>query len=83
MNIWLLASVALLPPLIASLWVTFRGNTSSRLAGLEFVGVLAVLLLVFLVEGVNRPDFLDIPLALGLLAFGGGMVFVRFLEEKL
>ena len=83
MNLWLIASVALLPPLMASVWVTFRGDTSSRLAGLEFAGILAVLLLVLLAVGLNRPDFLDIPLALGLLAFGGGMVFVRFLEEKL
>ena len=83
MNLWLLASVALLVPLIASVWASFRGNRESRLVGLEYAGLVTVLMLLFLAEGFHRPDFIDLALALGLLAFGGGMVFVRFLENKL
>ena len=83
MNLWLLACVALLPPLVASGWVTFRGSSESRLAGLEYAGLVTVLMLAFLAEGFDRPDFIDLALALGLLAFGSGMVFARFLENKL
>ena len=83
MNLWLLASAALLPPLIACVWVTFRGPSESRLVGLEYAGLVTVLMLVLLAEGINRPEFITVALALGLLAFGGGMVFVRFLENKL
>jgi multisubunit Na+/H+ antiporter MnhF subunit len=83
MNLWQLASVALLAPLIASVWVTFRGPSESRLVGLEYAGLAVVLMLLFLAEGFGRADFIDLALALGLLAFGGGMVFVRFLENKL
>ena len=42
-----------------------------------------MLILALLAEGFNRPEFIDVALALALLAFGGGMVFVRFLEGKL
>jgi len=83
MNLWLLASVALLPCLIGCVWATFRGPAESRLAGLEYAGLVTVLMLVFLAEGLNRAEFITVALALGLLAFGGGMVFVRFLENKL
>ena len=83
MNMWLVATVALLPALLASVWTTFHGDTSSRLVGLEYSGLVAVLMLAMLAQGFNRPEFIDVALALGLLAFGGGMVFVRFLEGKL
>lgn len=83
MNLWLLASVALLPPLILSVWGTFRGSSENRLVGLEYAGLVTVLILAFLAEGFNRPDFIDLALALSLLAFGGGMVFARFLGNKL
>lgn len=83
MNLWLLASVALLPPFVSTVWVTFRGSSESRLVGLEYAGLVTVLMLVFLAEGFGRADFIDLALALGLLAFGGGMVFARFLENRL
>ena len=83
MNLWLLATIALLPALLASTWVTFRGDSASRLVGLEYAGLVAVLMLALLAQGFNRPEFIDVALALGLLAFGGGLVFVRFLEGKL
>jgi multisubunit Na+/H+ antiporter MnhF subunit len=83
MNLWLLASVALLPPLLAWVVVTFRGSSESRLAGLEYAGLVTVLMLVLLAQGFGRADFNDVALALGLLAFGGGMVFARFLENRL
>ncbi len=83
MNLWLLASVALLPPFIASVWATFRGSSESRLVGLEYAGLVTILMIIFMAEGLGRADFIDLALALGLLAFGGGMVFARFLENKL
>jgi multisubunit Na+/H+ antiporter MnhF subunit len=54
-----------------------------RLVGLEMAAVLECLLLVLLCEAMHRPLFLDVALALALLAFGGGLVFTRFLERWL
>jgi multisubunit Na+/H+ antiporter MnhF subunit len=83
MKVWLLASIGLLPALIASVWVGFRGDSRSRLVGLEYAGLVTVMMLASLAEGLGRAEFIDVALALALLAFGGGMVFVRFLEKKL
>jgi len=46
-------------------------------------GMIVTLLLVMLAEGMSRVNFYDLALALALLAFGGGLVFARFLERWL
>ena len=42
-----------------------------------------LLILILLAQGMNRPSLYDLALALSLLAFGGGLVFARFLERWL
>ena len=37
--------------------------------------------LLLLCEGVSRPEFADLALALSILSFGGGLVYARFLER--
>ncbi len=54
-----------------------------RVVGLEMAGMIEVLILILLAEGFHRIPFYDIALALALLAFGGSLVFVRFLERWL
>jgi multicomponent Na+:H+ antiporter subunit F len=54
-----------------------------RLLGLEMGGVVEIMFLVTFALAINRPDFLDLALAMGLLCFGGGLVFARFLERWL
>jgi multicomponent Na+:H+ antiporter subunit F len=54
-----------------------------RLIGLEMAGMIISLLLVLLAEGMHRPPFYDLALAVALLSFGGGLVFARFLERWL
>lgn len=61
--------------------VCMRGDVCDRLVGLEMAGVLTSLLLVLLAEALGRSIFLDLALASALLAFGGGLVFARFLER--
>jgi multisubunit Na+/H+ antiporter MnhF subunit len=45
--------------------------------------IIVVLSMVMMAEGYQRSIYLDIPLALAVLALGGGLVFVRFLERWL
>jgi len=54
-----------------------------RLLGLEMAGVVEAMFLVTFALALNRSNFLDLGLAMGLLAFGGGLVFARFLERWL
>lgn len=81
MNQWLWAAFALILCLIPCLVVCLRGDVMDRIVGLEAGGVFCVLILLMLVEVYHRPPFSDLALTLALLEFGGGLVFVRFLER--
>ncbi len=81
MNMWLAAAAAILVCLVPCGIVCLRGEPIDRLVGLELAGVIATFVLVLLAEGFHRIPFFDIPLALALLSFAGGLVFARFLER--
>ena len=83
MNAWFWAAVVLLFGLIPCGVVALRGDPLNRLLGLEMGGMIATLEMVLLSEAFNNANFMDLPLCLALLAFGGGLVFVRFLERWL
>ena len=83
MNVWLLGAAVLLFALVPCGIASFRGDTVERLVGLEMAGMIVTLLLVMLAEGIGQVNFYDLPLALALLSFGGGLVFARFLERWL
>ncbi len=83
MNAWLLAAAVLLFALVPCGIIAFRKRPIDRLIGLEMAGLIETLLLVLLAQGFHRIPFYDLALALALLAFGGGLVFARFLERWL
>jgi multicomponent Na+:H+ antiporter subunit F len=45
--------------------------------------VILTLAMVLLTVGMGRIPFIDLPLALAIMSFGGGLVFARFLEKHL
>ena len=83
MNAWLVAASVLLFALVPCGIVAFTKTAMDRLIGLEMAGLIETLLLILLAEGFHRLPFYDLALALALLTFGGGLVFVRFLERWL
>jgi len=83
MNAWLVGAGGLMLAMVPAGVACFRGEALDRLAGLEMAGVLTSLLLLALAEAFHRDIFLDVALATALLAFGGGLVFARFLERWL
>lgn len=77
------ATAALLgAALIPCAAVTLRGDLARRLVGLEMSSVVESLLLLTLAAATGRPAFVDVGLTLALLAFGAGLVWVRFLERS-
>lgn len=80
---WTIASlvmfVALLPCVVACL----RGTELDRLVALETAATILCLLLVCLAQAWHRTFYYDLAIALAILAFGGGLVFTRFLERWL
>lgn len=83
MNAWLISATILLFALIPVAIVVFKGDPMDRLVGLELGGIMTTLILMLLAHGFQRLPFYDLALAAGLLSFGGGLVFVRFLERWL
>ncbi len=81
MNAWLIAAAALLFALVPCGIACFRGTAMERVLGLEMAGIVDCLILLLLAQGFNNPNFYDLAVALALLDFGGGLVFVRFLER--
>ncbi len=83
MNLWLVASAALSPTLLLCAWMCLRGAPEWRFVGLQLTGTLLCLLLVMLTMGFGRMPFIDLAVALAILAFGSGLVYARFLEKHL
>lgn len=83
MNAWLVAAFAVGACLIPCAFMCLRGSPERRLVGLEMTSTIVTLLLALLTVGTNRLVFMDLPLTLSIVTFGGGLVFARFLEKHL
>ncbi len=83
MNPWLLAGMAVVASAIPAGWQAFKDDPMDRLAGLELMGILLPMALLLLAQAFQRTAYLDLAVASALLAFGGGLVFARFLERWL
>ncbi len=81
MNVWLAAATALFCSLVPLMWVVGRRAPIDGLAALELASPIVGAALILLCEGVSRPEFADLALALTIMSFGGSLVFARFLER--
>jgi multicomponent Na+:H+ antiporter subunit F len=82
-NIWLLAGVVVCATLLPCADMCLRGSPERRLVGLEMTSVMVTLAMILFTVGNGRFSFIDLPLALAIMSFGGGLVFARFLEKHL
>lgn len=83
MNIWLIAGVAVASSLVPCAFMCLRGTPERRLVGVEMTSMIVVTSMVLFTVGTSRLPFIDLPLSLAILSFGGGLVFVRFLGKYL
>jgi multicomponent Na+:H+ antiporter subunit F len=81
MTVWLAPCVALLVGLVPLGVVIVRRSALEGLVALELASVFNTLILMLLAEAFHRPAFMDLGLALALLALAGGLVFARLLER--
>ncbi|GHD90907.1 monovalent cation/H+ antiporter complex subunit F [Streptomyces naganishii] len=80
MNAWLIGALALLAGAFApAALLTARGEPTDRLIGLEIGGVVVVLFLLLLIQGLGQPSYLIVPLVTVLVSFAGTLVFTRLL----
>ena len=83
MNFWLLTGVVVSATLVPCADMCLRGAPERRLVGLEMTSLIITITLVLFTIGFGRMPFIDLPLALAIMSFGGGLVFARFLEKHL
>jgi multicomponent Na+:H+ antiporter subunit F len=83
MNVWLLAGVAVSAALVPCADMCLRGKPERRLVGMEMASMIVVIAMILFTVGFGRTAFIDLPLALAIMSFGGGLVFVRFLGKHL
>jgi multisubunit Na+/H+ antiporter MnhF subunit len=83
LTLWLFgAFTLLLGGFFPGLWMTARGDSPSRLVGLQFTSMSAVLTLLLLAKLYGQSSYLIVPLALALASFAGSLVFVRLLVPR-
>lgn len=83
MNLWSTAGGCVAAALLPCAWMALRGTAERRLVGLQMGGILITFALVLFTVGFGRLPFIDLALTLGVLSFGSGLVFARFLEKHL
>lgn len=83
MNLWLAAAGAVSAALLPCADMCLRGSPERRLVGLEMTSLIVTIAMVLFTVGFGRLPFMDLPLALAIMSFGGGLVFARFLEKHL
>jgi multisubunit Na+/H+ antiporter MnhF subunit len=82
-NLWLLAGVAVSAALLPCADMCLRGSPERRLVGLQMTSILVTIAMVIFTVGFGRTPFIDLPLALAIMSFGGGLIFARFLGKHL
>jgi multisubunit Na+/H+ antiporter MnhF subunit len=80
-NVWLVTAVVLLVSLVPVGWVSLRAGPMDRVVALQLAGTINALILVVLSEALGRDALFDVALLVALLAFAGGLTFVRFMER--
>ncbi len=83
MNVWLIAGVVVAAALLPCADMCLRGSPERRLVGFEMASLLLTIAMVLFTVGFARAVYIDLPLTLAIMSFGGGLVFARFLEKHL
>lgn len=83
MSGWLLASIGLLPPLVAAVVAAGTRGVPGQLVAIQLALSLTVFALVLLEFAFAQPSSLDLALALALLGLPGTLVLVLFQERWL
>ena len=83
MNVWLIATAGLLLCLVPCTIGVLRGGISQRLVALEAAQAVTILALLTLEQGLARPSFFDLSLALTVLALPSTLIFARIYRRWL
>ncbi|HYZ39287.1 MAG TPA: monovalent cation/H+ antiporter complex subunit F [Stellaceae bacterium] len=83
MNVWLVCTIALFPPLAVVFYVGFRGDLADRLVAVVFASSMTTLVLVLMSFAFDQPSLVDLPLAITFVSLPGLLVFAHVIERWL
>ncbi|MGH7905927.1 MAG: monovalent cation/H+ antiporter complex subunit F [Candidatus Binataceae bacterium] len=83
MNIWLLAAALLQAGLFICGFLCIRAKMLESVVAMEMASAITVISVALLAEGMGRPPWFDLAIALALLSFPSGMVILVFMERWL
>jgi multisubunit Na+/H+ antiporter MnhF subunit len=82
-NGFVVAAIVMLAAVVPCGVVLVRGSAMEAVVAFEAISALVVIVLILLSEGFRRSGEFELPIHLAVLAFGSGLVFVRFLGRGL
>jgi multisubunit Na+/H+ antiporter MnhF subunit len=82
-NGFVIAAIVMLAAVIPCGVVLVRGSAMEAVVAFEAISAVVVIVLILLSEGFRRSGEFELPIHLAVLAFGSGLVFVRFLGRGL
>lgn len=83
MSAWMIGALVLVAgAMIPAVAATLRGDVVARVSGLAQLSTVTVAILVVLSVAFGRSDYLIVALALVVVGFAGGLVFVRLLVPR-
>lgn len=83
MTAFIVVAIVMLAGVVPCGIVVCRGTLMEALVAYEVISAIAVIVLVLLCQGFQRPALFELPVLLAVLLFGSGLVFVRALERWL
>ena len=81
--VFVIAAIVMLAAMIPAGVVLCRGGLPDSVVAYEFITSVAIMVLVLLAQAFQRPALFELPVLLGVLLFGSGLVFVRTMERWL
>ncbi|MGC5780939.1 monovalent cation/H+ antiporter complex subunit F [Methylobacterium sp. NFXW15] len=81
MSVWILAILALMPPLVLSTALTWRGRPGQRLAAYQLATTIGVTILTLLTFATDQASVIDLALTAVLLALPGTLLISVFMER--
>ncbi len=80
---WLVATIALLPPLALTVIACGRGAVGRRLAAVQLASSIGVLVLVVMTFAFGQASSIDLALTLAILTLPANLLFAVFVERWL
>jgi multisubunit Na+/H+ antiporter MnhF subunit len=81
MTLWTAAILALMPPLVLAVAMSWRGRPGQRFTAYQFAGTVTVAILTLLTFATDQPSVTDLALTLVILTLPGTLLLSVFLER--